>query len=79
VVEVDLAGDAEFVGGFDRHEAILFPDLDPFERAQVGARRLKLDHAGSLDQFGPRAAAAVKDRRLHRIDLDDRVVHAASH
>ena len=78
MVEVDFAADRERLGRRDADVAILIAETDRLQNLDRLPGSALLDDAGTLDEEDERRGAPVHDGNLLAIQLDHRVVDAAS-
>jgi hypothetical protein len=74
--EIDVAADAEFVGGMDRDAAAIFDDFDGFEDTEVAAFAAKAAKAGLIEELEERLGGPVEDGDFDVIEVDEYIVDA---
>lgn len=74
--EVDVAANAEFVGGRDGDAAAVFDDFDRFKDAEVPAFAAKAAEAGLIKELEERLGGTVEDGDFYVIEVDENVVDA---
>ena len=74
--EIDVAANAEFVGGIDANAAAVFDDFDRFEDAEVAAFSAKTAEAGLVEQLEERLGRAIEDGDFDVIEVNEDVVDA---
>jgi hypothetical protein len=74
--EVNVAADAEFVGGIDADAAAVFDDFDGLEDAEVASFAAKATEASLIKQLEERFGRAVQDGDFDVVQVDEDVVDA---
>jgi hypothetical protein len=74
--EVNVAADAEFVGGIDADAAAVFDDFDGLEDAEVASFAAKAAEASLIKQLEERFGRAVQDGDFDVVQVDEDVVDA---
>jgi hypothetical protein len=74
--EVDVAADAELVGGIDADAAAVFDDFDGLEDFKVAAFAAEAAEAGLIEELEEGLGGTVKDGNFDVVKVDEDVVDA---
>jgi len=74
--EVDVAADAEFVGGMDGDAAAVFDDFNGLEDAEITALAAKAAEAGLIEKLEERLGGAVENGNFNVVEVYKDVVDA---
>ena len=74
--KIDVAADAEFVGGIDGDAAAVFDNFDGFEDAEVAAFAAEAAETGLIEELEERFGRAVEDGNFDVVEVDEDVVDA---
>jgi hypothetical protein len=72
--KINVAANAEFVGGIDTDAAAIFDDFDRLEDAEVAALSAKAAEAGLIEELEERFCRAVKNGDFDVVEVDEDVV-----
>jgi hypothetical protein len=76
VGKIDVAADAELVGGIDADAAAVFDDLDGLEDAEIAAFAAEAAEAGLIEELEERLGGTVEDGDFDVVEVDEDVVDA---
>jgi hypothetical protein len=74
--KIDVAADAEFVGGINGDAAAVFDDFDGLEDAEIASFAAKAAEAGSIEELEERLGGTVEDGNFDVVEVDKDVVDA---
>ena len=74
--EIDVAANAEFVGGIDADAAAVFDDFDGLENTEVAALAAKAAEAGLIEKLEERLGGAVENGNFNVVEVYKDVVDA---
>ena len=75
VGKIDVAADAEFVGGIDPDAAAVFDDFDRLEDFKVASLAAKATQAGLIEELEEGLGGAVEDGDFDVVEVDEDVVN----
>ena len=76
VGKIDVAADAELVGGIDCDAAAVFDDFDGFENAEIAAFAAEAAETGLIEELEERLGRAVEDGNFDVVEVDEDIVDA---
>jgi hypothetical protein len=76
VGKINVAADAEFVGGRDGNATPVFDDFDGFEDAEIASLAAKAAEAGSIEELEKGLGRPIEDGDFDVVDVDEDVVDA---
>jgi len=74
--KINVAADAELVGGIDADAAAVFDDLDRFEDFKVAAFAAQAAEAGLIEELEKRLGGTVEDGDFNVVEVDEDIVDA---
>lgn len=74
--EINVAANAEFVGGINADAAAVFDDFDGLEDAEVAASAAKAAEAGLIEKLEERFGGTVENGNFDVVEVDEDVVDA---
>jgi len=74
--KINVAADAEFVGGIDGDAAAVFDDFDGFEDFEVAAFAAKAAEAGLIEELEERLGGTVENGDFDVVEVDEDVIDA---
>ena len=76
VGKIDVAADAEFVGGIDPDAAAVFDDFDRLEDFEVASLAAKAAETGLIEELEEGLGGAIENRDFDVVEVDEDVVDA---
>jgi hypothetical protein len=74
--KIDVAADAELVGGIDADAAAVFDDFDGFQDLKVAAFAAEAAKAGLIEELKERFGGTVENGNFNVVEVDKNVVDA---
>jgi len=74
--KIDVAADAEFVGGMDGNATAVFDDFDGLEDAEIASLAAKAAEAGSIEKLEKGLCGTIENGDFDVVDVDEDVVDA---